>query len=204
MTTSPHNTKNGRDGRTDTLASSVSASPAQPDLGVVGIHASFEEHRFSSAETIVAQDSAFPWGAVAPPLYQSSLFTFPTMEAMTERFRGKTNDPIYSRVDNPTVVEFEQKLAKLEEAEAARAFSSGMGAISSAVLSQVQSGDRIVCVKHVYPDAYRLFMKLFSRFNIQVDFVDGRDLFTIEKSLPGAVLLFIWKALPVSFLRSKI
>ena len=43
MTTSPHNTKNGRDSRTDTLASSVSASPAQPDLGVVGIHASFVE-----------------------------------------------------------------------------------------------------------------------------------------------------------------
>ena len=43
MTTSPHNTKNGRDGRTDTLASFVSASPAQPDLGVVGIHASFKE-----------------------------------------------------------------------------------------------------------------------------------------------------------------
>ena len=42
MPTNLHNTKNGRDGRTDTLASSVSASPAQPDLGVVGIHASFE------------------------------------------------------------------------------------------------------------------------------------------------------------------
>ena len=47
MPTNLHNTKNGRDGRTDTLASSVSASPAQTDLGVVGIHASFMEDLYA-------------------------------------------------------------------------------------------------------------------------------------------------------------
>ncbi len=158
-----------------------------------------EEGQALSAETIVAHDAVFPWGAVAPPIYQTSLFTFSSVEAMVERFSGKTDDPIYSRADNPTVVEFEKKIARLEGAEAARAFSSGMGAISSSLLSQAKSGDRIVCVKHVYPDAYRLFLKLFPRLKIQVEFVDGTDLTAVERALPGARILYLESPTSVVF-----
>lgn len=74
-----------------------------------------------------------------------------------------------SRGDNPTVMEFERLVAALEGAEAGRAFSSGMGAISATVLAFVSAGDRIVTIRHVYSDAYRLFELLLSRFGVTVD-----------------------------------
>jgi len=130
-------------------------------------------------------------GAVSPPIYQSSLFTFSSYQQMLNRFRGETKDALYSRVGNPTVRVFEQKIAQLERAEDAIAFSSGMGAISNAILSQVQSGDKIVCIKHVYPDTYRFLKGLCKRFSIKVVFVDGGDLEAIARELVGARLFYL-------------
>ena len=117
----------------------------QDDLGLV------------RSATILAHDPRFAEGAVVPPIYQTSLFTFASYEQMRRdlRRRGPASRSI-RRVGNPTTAVFEDKLARLEGAEAARGFASGMAAISGAVLSQVRSGDRVVCVRHVYPDTYRL------------------------------------------------
>ena len=130
-------------------------------------------------------------GAVSPPIYQSSLFTFKSYEDMLCRFRGDSDQALYSRVGNPTVKIFEQKIAQLERAEDAIAFSSGMGAISNAILSRVQSGDKILCIKHVYPDTYRFLMGLCRRFAIEVEFVDGCDLKAIENALMGAKVFYL-------------
>jgi cystathionine beta-lyase/cystathionine gamma-synthase len=144
-----------------------------------------------SASTIVAHDGDFPFGAVVPPIYQTSLFTYANYAELADSFAGELTRPIYSRGDNPTVMEFEAKIAELEGAEAARGLASGMAAISAAVLSNVRAGDRIVCVRHVYPDAYRLFVKLLPRFDIRVDFVDGADPAAVERALPGARMLYL-------------
>jgi cystathionine beta-lyase/cystathionine gamma-synthase len=104
---------------------------------------------------------------------------------------GRVPRPIYSRGDNPTVQAFEAKVAALEGAEAARAFASGMAAISAAVLSNLRAGERMVCVRHCYPDAFRLFATVLPRFAIQVDFVDGRDAAAVERALPGAKVLYL-------------
>ncbi len=80
------------------------------------------------------------------------IFTFESYRAMVDRFRGASTQPVYSRVDNPTVSVLLDKMCQLERGEAAAAFSSGIAAISNAILGQVETGDRIVCVKHVYPD----------------------------------------------------
>ena len=95
---------------------------------------------------------------------------------------GRVRRPIYSRGDNPTVLAFEQKLAALEGAEAARGFASGMAAIARRCWQLLRPGDRMVCVRHCYPDAYRLFVTLLPRFDIRVDFVDGRDLGAVEQA----------------------
>ena len=144
-----------------------------------------------SAATTVAHDGDFPFGAVVPPIYQTSLFTYSDYAELERSFAGDVRRPIYSRGDNPTVMEFEAKIAALEGAEEARGLASGMAAISAAVLSNVQSGDRIVCVRHVYPDAYRLFLKLMPRFGITVDFVNGADPAAVERALPGAAMLYL-------------
>lgn len=66
-----------------------------------------------------------------------------------------------------------------------------MAAISSSVLSFVEPGDRIVAVKHVYPDAFRLFGTILKRMKIEVTYVDGRDEESVAKALPGAKLLYL-------------
>ncbi len=139
----------------------------------------------------LSTDAPNPWHAVVPPIVQTSLFTFDSYEAMAARFAGESTQPVYSRGDNPTVMEFEAKLAALEGAEAARAFSSGMAAISAAVLSIVRAGDRVVCVRHVYPDAYRFMQKLLPRLGVRVDYVDGCDTEAVAAALPGAALLYM-------------
>jgi cystathionine beta-lyase/cystathionine gamma-synthase len=141
--------------------------------------------------TIVAHDEAFPGDPVVPPIFQTSLFTFASYQELEDTMAGRMRRPIYSRGDNPTVQAFEQKLAALEGAEAARGFASGMAAISAAVLSNLGAGDRMVCVRHCYPDAYRLFVTLLPRFDIRVDFLDGQDVGAIEQALPGAKVLYL-------------
>jgi cystathionine beta-lyase/cystathionine gamma-synthase len=146
---------------------------------------------WSEPATILAHDPRFPESAVVPPVYQTSLFTFESYAQMRATFAGESAQATYSRVGNPTTAVFEDKLARLEGAEAARGFASGMAAISAAVLSQVRSGDRIVCVRHVYPDAYRLFEVLLPRMGVRVDYVDGRDQAAMERALEGARMLYL-------------
>ena len=144
-----------------------------------------------SEETMLVHDERHSEGAVSPPIYQTSLFTFDSYQSMVDRFRGESSQPVYSRVDNPTVSVLLQKICQLEEGEAAAAFASGMAAISNAVLSQVRSGDRIVCVRHIYPDAYRLLKGFCAKFGVSSEFVDGTDLSAIKAALPGAKLLYL-------------
>jgi cystathionine beta-lyase/cystathionine gamma-synthase len=129
--------------------------------------------------------------AVVPSIVQTSLFTFGSFAEMSDTFAGKQSRNVYSRTTNPTVSLFEQKLAALEHADEAIGFPSGMAAISGTVLAFVQPKDRVVCVRHVYPDAYRFFQTLLKKFGVSVDFVDGADLKAVEAALPGAKLLYL-------------
>ena len=128
---------------------------------------------------------------MVPPIAQTSLFTFASYDEMVAAYRGEITRPIYSRGLNPTVRMFEEMLAELEGAEDALGFASGMAAISAAVLSFVAPGDRIVAVRNVYPDAFRLFGTFLPRMGVTVDYVDGRDLAAVEAALPGARLLYL-------------
>lgn len=144
-----------------------------------------------SEETMLVHDEQHSEGAASPPIYQTSLFTFDSYQSMVDRFRGDSSRPVYSRIDNPTVSVLLDKICRLEDGEAAVAFASGMAAISNTILGQVESGDRIVCVRNIYPDTYRLMKGLCTRFGVTTDFVDGKDLKAIEAALPGAKLLYL-------------
>ncbi len=146
---------------------------------------------FDPASFIVAHDEAHAFEAVVPPIVQTSLFTFSSYDEMISTYRGEKVRPVYTRGLNPTVRLFEEMLARLEGAEDALGFASGMSAISSTVLSFVSPGDRIVAVRHVYPDAFRLFGTFMQRMNIEVTYVDGRDEVAVEKAMPGAKLFYM-------------
>jgi len=143
------------------------------------------------AMAILAHDGEHAYEAVVPPIAQTSLFTFSSYAEMEETYRGQKVRPTYTRGLNPTVRLFEEKMAALECGEDAIGFASGMAAIASAVLAFVQPGDRIVCVEHVYPDAYRLFQTYLKRMNVTVDYVDGRDHDAVRRALPGARLFYM-------------
>jgi cystathionine beta-lyase/cystathionine gamma-synthase len=150
-----------------------------------------EADSIARAQLIVAHDGDTIYDAVVPPIVQSSLFTFPSFKELLETFRGERTRWVYSRTTNPTVRAFEEKIAALEGTEAAMGLASGMGAISAAVLAFASPGDRIVCVRHVYPDAYRLFETLLKRLQIAVTYADGRDHAAVAKALPGAKILYL-------------
>jgi cystathionine beta-lyase/cystathionine gamma-synthase len=143
------------------------------------------------AMAILAHDGEHAYEAVVPPIAQTSLFTFSSYAEMEETYRGQKVRPTYTRGLNPTVRLFEEKMAALECGEDAIGFASGMAAISSTVLAFIRPGDRIVCVEHVYPDAYRLFQTYLKRMNVTVDYVDGRDLDAVGRAVPGARLFYM-------------
>ena len=145
----------------------------------------------AAATLICCDDAPHANDPAVGPIYQTSLFTFRNFAGMQSAFAGESDDYIYTRVGNPTVYDFERRIAALEGAEAARGFASGMAAISATVLSIVKSGDRIVAVRHCYGDAYRFFEKLLPRFGVKVDYVDGSDADAVEAALPGAKLLYL-------------
>ncbi|MGC4411020.1 hypothetical protein D4A92_23465 (plasmid) [Rhizobium rosettiformans] len=146
---------------------------------------------FEHASLCVAHDETNAFEAVVPPIVQTSLFTFETYDEMVATYRGERNRPVYSRGLNPTVRHFEEMLAKLEGGEDALGFGSGMAAISTTVLTFVEPGDRIVAVRNLYPDAYRLFGTLMKRMKVEVTYVDGKDLEAVDHALSGARLLYL-------------
>ena len=144
-----------------------------------------------SQQTLLTHDQRHEMGAVTAPIYQSSLFTFSDYDSMIARFRGESDQPLYSRVDNPTVKALQDKMAALEGGEACLAFGSGMAAISNAILSVVAPGKKVVCVNHVYPDTYRFLRGFCQRFGIVTEFVDGDDEAAIRAALTDASLLYL-------------
>lgn len=143
------------------------------------------------AQLILAHDDQNPLDAVVPPIVQTSLFTFSSYDEMLATYRGDIQRPVYSRVQNHTVQAFEAKIAALELADDALAFASGMAAISASVLSNVNPGDRIVVVRNVYPDAFRLFGTFIKRMQMDVTYVDGTDHEAVRNALPGARLFYM-------------
>src|SRR5581483_9890764 len=90
---------------------------------------------FQTDCTTTGEDREAYLGSVPPPIYESSLFTFPTFAEFESAIQGTAGRPVYTRGSNPTVRALEDKLALLERGEDARVFASGMAAIAAGVMS---------------------------------------------------------------------
>lgn len=113
--------------------------------------------------------------SLAPVLYPTSTFSVSTVEEARRMATSTGSDRFYSRYGNPTVAAFEDAVAELEGAEAARAFSSGMGAVSAVVLGICSTGDHVVAQRQLYAATQVLFQAVCPRFGIDVTFVDGTE-----------------------------
>lgn len=136
------------------------------------------------------EEEEHPFGAVVPPIVQTSLFTYPRFEQRLQGANPHGYD--YSRVSNPTVVLAEQKIAYAEGAEAALCFSAGMGAISAAILSQVQAGDHVIALETNYPPTLQLIRDYLPRFQVSHTLVKGTSIEEFEGALqPNTRLIYL-------------
>lgn len=128
--------------------------------------------------------------ALAPVVWASSTFESETVAEGRRMATSVGADRFYSRYGNPTVNAFEDAVAELEGAEGARAFASGMGAVTAVVLGLCSSGSHVVTQKQLYAGTQMLFQAVCPRFGIDVTFVDGTDPEAWEAAVrPGTTTL---------------
>jgi len=128
--------------------------------------------------------------SLAPVLHPSTTFLTPSVEDGRRMATDPAESEFYSRYGNPTVRAFEDAMAELEGAECARAFSSGMGAISAVVLGICSSGDHIVAQRQLYSGTQLLLQSVCPRFGIDVTFVDGTSPQAFAEAVrPGKTML---------------
>jgi cystathionine beta-lyase/cystathionine gamma-synthase len=113
------------------------------------------------------QEADPTFGAVNPPLYQTTTFR--------NRQVGQEQPYSYTRVENPTVSVLESRLGDLEGCLPAVTFSTGMSAITTLFLALLKSGDHVVCSDVVYGGTYRFFKEVLENLGVQSSFVDTAD-----------------------------
>ncbi len=122
------------------------------------------------------------FNSVAPPIMQTSNFTFKKVDDLRKAFADEMKVYLYSRGINPTVEILRKKLAALDGSEDCLVFSSGAAAIFAGVLANVKSGDHIVSVRNPYTWARQMFDVILPEFGVTRTFITRRDLRNFEES----------------------
>jgi methionine-gamma-lyase len=151
---------------------------------------------FQTDCTVTGEDRQRFHGSIPPPIYESSLFVSPTYQAFQDATSPQASLPpdryVYTRRRNPTVEILERKIAILEGAEDARAFASGMAAITASILHAAGAGDHVVAVRAIYGNAYRLLEGYLPRLGIETSFADFTDLRAVEAAIvPNTRVLYL-------------
>ena len=131
-------------------------------------------------------------GALAPSLTSSTTWSSSGLEESHQQAKAIHETKNYSRYANPTVEAFEHAIAELENTQAALAFASGMGAVSSVVLALCSTGDHIVAQRNCYAGTLAFLNGPCARLGIDVTFVDGRNAQEFADAVrPGKTMLVI-------------
>jgi cystathionine gamma-synthase len=126
------------------------------------------------------------------PIYQSSVYTIPDLDALDAIMNDGEPGYIYARDAHPNAKQLAKLLAKTEAAEWALVTGSGMAAISAIVLATVSQGQRILASNRLYGRTVQLFPQELSRFGVATDYVDANDLNAVEAGLKKSPrLLFV-------------
>lgn len=136
-------------------------------------------------------------GAVVPPIFQNSLFVFDDAASFVDRTKDRRVFD-YTRINNPTTDIAEKKLAALEKTEQCRLFSSGMAAISAAILSCLKTGSHVVCTEAAYGPTLQFFREYLPKFGVETSFVDGRDTNAVRDAIRDTTSLIFLES-PGSF-----
>lgn len=121
-------------------------------------------------------DPADHQGALTPPIFMTSTYAFETAEEGSEIFAGERAGFVYGRTKNPTQFILEERLASLENAEAAVATASGIAAITATMWTLLKSGDTVVVDHVVYGCSFAFFARGITKFGVKVKIIDMTDL----------------------------
>ncbi|MEM2105154.1 MAG: aminotransferase class I/II-fold pyridoxal phosphate-dependent enzyme [Candidatus Bathyarchaeia archaeon] len=122
-------------------------------------------------------------GSVATPIYETSVFAFKSTKELIDVVSEKAEGYVYTRYDNPTFRAVEQKIAVLEGSEDAAAFSSGMAAIATTLLTLVSKGEHIVASRDLYGGTLTFFQEVLPRFGVEVSLVDATNLNEVKEAI---------------------
>jgi O-succinylhomoserine sulfhydrylase len=116
------------------------------------------------------------FGETSEALFLTSGFRYQRAEDAADRFANRQPGYMYSRVANPTVRVFEERLALLEGAEDAAATATGMAAVHASLMALLKTGDRVVAGRVLFGSCHYIVSELLPRFGVEVVLVDGSDL----------------------------
>lgn len=122
-------------------------------------------------------------GPIATEIIPAVGYSFLDTETAIATVSGEIKGTYYGRYGNPTTDHLQNKIAALENGEAALGVSSGMAAISSALLAFLQNGDHVICTKDVYGGSHKFLTSLAPRFGIETDFVDCNNFEEVEAAI---------------------
>lgn len=123
------------------------------------------------------------FGETSEAIFMNSGYIYPDSGDAETRFKGETPGHIYSRFSNPTVEMFQQRMALLEGAEAARGTATGMAAVTTALMAQVRAGDHVVASRALFGGCRYVVENHLPRFGVDSTLVDGRDPANFEKAM---------------------
>jgi cystathionine beta-lyase/cystathionine gamma-synthase len=135
--------------------------------------------------------------SLTTPIYETTTFVFDSVADVIKYTEGKIDGYLYSRYENPTVVSVEQKVAAVDGAEQSLLFSSGMAAISTAMLSLLKAGDEVVCSAAIYGGTFHLIEDVLSKLGIAHRFVSLEDL-TSPARIIGPKTRLVWFESPIN------
>lgn len=138
-----------------------------------------------------------PHNTLGPSIAQTATYTFQDTQALVQYMRGEDPDPEreeYGRYGNPTVRELEHRLARLEGAEDAVAFSCGMAAVSGTVLALVKAGEHVVLFSDCYRRTRQLVTKFLGNFGVEHTIVPSGDTAALKAALTPKTRLIVTEA----------
>ena len=140
-------------------------------------------NKFENYCTKLVQSIGNKEGAISPSIISSASFSYGSPEIAEGIFNGSIKKPLYSRMGNPTTAKLESIMSIIDGGIGAVATSSGMSAITLAVISLVSQGDEIISIGGLFGGTYSLFNETLSRFGIKTHFFDVDEFKNIQNSI---------------------
>ncbi|MBN2695284.1 PLP-dependent transferase [bacterium] len=132
-----------------------------------------------------------PENALNYPIFQTSTFTFNSVDDAEKAFSFESSDYVYTRGNNPTIKQFEDRMSDLEEGSGAVAFSSGMGAISSTLFSLLKPNDQVIAHPVLYGSSYNVLNTLLPKYGVKTVFTNlTTDVFESKITKDTKVIYF--------------